>query len=107
MSYVATGHAPMPVTPDSAQWDTIPPFYSPVVQEVTEVSGFGPSSPDVTMSDGYAGGPVVDLSLDPHSVPPELKKEGQDWFAVFNPAAIKDGKKKLNVDLVHTLTHER
>ena len=54
MSYVATGHAPMPVTPDSAQWDTIPPFYSPVVQEVTEVSGFGPSSPDVTMSDGVS-----------------------------------------------------
>lgn len=59
------------------------------------------------MSDGYAGGPVVDLSLDPHTVPPELKKEGSDWFAVFNAAANKDGKKKLDVDLVHTLTHER
>lgn len=59
------------------------------------------------MSDSYAGGPVVDLSMDPHAVPPELKKEGSDWFAVFNPGATKDGKRRLNVDLVHTLTHER
>ena len=28
----------------------------------------------------------VDLSVDPATVPPELKNEGQDWFAVFNAA---------------------
>lgn len=31
------------------------------------------------------GGGVLDLGMDPHSVPAELKKEGSDWFAVFNP----------------------
>ncbi|KAI0947568.1 hypothetical protein AcW1_009291 [Taiwanofungus camphoratus] len=51
--------------------------------------------------------PPVDLSMDPHAVPPELKKEGPDWFAVFNPHAGKDGKKRaLDVGLVHTLMHE-
>jgi len=37
------------------------------------------------------------------SVPPELKKEGGDWFAIFNPNA----KRALDVNLVHTLHHER
>ncbi|KAI0066995.1 WD40 repeat-like protein [Artomyces pyxidatus] len=40
--------------------------------------------------------------LDPHNVPPELKKEGSDWFAVFNPKV----KRTLDVNLVHTLLHE-
>ena len=31
------------------------------------------------------GGDVLDLGMDPQSVPPEYKKEGSDWFAVFNP----------------------
>ena len=64
------------------------------------------------MSDGYAGGPSggVDFS-DIHSVPPEFKKEGSDWFAVFNPAPGEPGavgkKRTLDVQLVHTLMHER
>ncbi|KAF5375675.1 hypothetical protein D9615_009336 [Tricholomella constricta] len=40
--------------------------------------------------------------LDIHSVPPELKKEGSDWFAIFNPTT----KRVLDVSLVHTLMHE-
>ncbi|KAI0322872.1 WD40-repeat-containing domain protein [Amylostereum chailletii] len=40
--------------------------------------------------------------LDPHTAPPEYKTEGNDWFAVFNPKV----KRVLNVQLVHTLTHE-
>lgn len=65
-----------------------------------------PGNGDVTMSDGYAGGSSggVDFS-DIHSVPPEYKKEGSDWFAVFNPQGGK--KKALDVQLVHTLMHER
>jgi glucose repression regulatory protein TUP1 len=35
-------------------------------------------------------------------VPPELKKDGSDWFAVFNPKV----KRVLDVNLVHTLIHE-
>ncbi|KAF9260152.1 WD40 repeat-like protein [Marasmius fiardii PR-910] len=34
--------------------------------------------------------------------PPEFKKEGQDWFAIFNPEI----KKELDIDLVHTFMHE-
>ncbi|GLB45212.1 putative anaphase-promoting complex subunit 4 WD40 domain [Lyophyllum shimeji] len=40
--------------------------------------------------------------LDIHTVPPELKKEGSDWFAIFNP----NTKRVLDVSLVHTLMHE-
>ena len=41
--------------------------------------------------------------LDPLTVPPELKKEGSDWFAIFNPKV----KRTLDVNLVYTLHHER
>jgi len=41
--------------------------------------------------------------LDPSTLPPGLKKEGGDWFAVFNPEV----KRVLDVSLVHTLAHER
>jgi len=48
-----------------------------------------------------AGGFPEDL--DPASMPPEFKKEGSDWFAMFNPKV----KRSLDVSLVHTLMHER
>lgn len=41
--------------------------------------------------------------LDPETVPREFKKEGAEWFAVWNPR----NKKNLDVSLVHTLVHER
>ena len=41
--------------------------------------------------------------LDPVAVSPDFKKDGSDWFAVFNPKI----KKSLDVNLVHTLMHER
>ena len=42
------------------------------------------------------------------AVPADLKKEGADWFAIFNPNVSKDGKKRaLDVTLQHTLMHER
>ncbi len=41
--------------------------------------------------------------LDIHTVPPELKKEGSDWWAIFNPKV----KRQLDVTLVHSLMHER
>ncbi|KAF5310544.1 hypothetical protein D9619_008204 [Psilocybe cf. subviscida] len=49
---------------------------------------------------GTASGFLEDL--DPHNVPPEFKKEGSDWFAIFNPKV----KRVLDVQLVHTLMHE-
>ncbi len=41
------------------------------------------------------------LDLDIHSIPPELKKEASDWFAVFNPKI----ERTLDISLVHTLMH--
>jgi hypothetical protein len=42
-------------------------------------------------------------NLDFDSVPPELKKGGRDWFALFNPQV----KRVLDVSLMYTLVHER
>jgi hypothetical protein len=41
--------------------------------------------------------------LDIHTIPPEYKREGSDWYAVFNPKV----KRVLDVQLVHNLMHER
>jgi glucose repression regulatory protein TUP1 len=46
--------------------------------------------------------PVSLADLDPEALPRELKKEGSDWLALFNPKV----KKVLDVDLVHTLVHD-
>ncbi|GJJ77897.1 general transcriptional corepressor TUP1 [Entomortierella parvispora] len=40
-------------------------------------------------------------SDDPDSVPPQMKREGTDWFAISNPKVPQ----QLKVDLVHTLDH--
>ena len=40
--------------------------------------------------------------LDQFTLPPEFRKEGSDWIAIFNPKA----KRVLDVSLVHTLAHE-
>lgn len=36
------------------------------------------------------------------SLRPEQKREGSDWFAIFNPRIPR----VLDVDLVHTLSHD-
>ncbi|KAH0560092.1 hypothetical protein GP486_003385 [Trichoglossum hirsutum] len=41
-----------------------------------------------------------DLNID--DVPPEYKREGDGWFAIFNPNVPR----VLDVDLVHTLLHD-
>ncbi|KAG5649838.1 hypothetical protein H0H81_001827 [Sphagnurus paluster] len=60
----------------------------------------GPSTPGPVGGANPPGSFPDDLDI--HTVPPELKKEGSDWFAVFNPNA----KRVLDVSLVHTLMHE-
>lgn len=45
------------------------------------------------------GNNLADLNLD--HMPPGQKKEGSDWFAIFNPRVPR----MLDVDLVHTLEH--
>ncbi|KAL0075532.1 hypothetical protein J3Q64DRAFT_1775489 [Phycomyces blakesleeanus] len=39
--------------------------------------------------------------IDPESVPPNMRVEGQDWFALFNPNA----QRFLKVDLLHSFEH--
>ncbi|GAA5810467.1 hypothetical protein MFLAVUS_003888 [Mucor flavus] len=46
--------------------------------------------------------PIGLSDLDPESVPANMKVEGQDWFALFNPKVPR----YLKVDLVHTLDHD-
>ncbi|KAH9834160.1 uncharacterized protein C8Q71DRAFT_164015 [Rhodofomes roseus] len=55
VSYVTTGHAPMPVTSESAPWDTIPPFFSPFSEEVMEPADFVVGRTDVPMPDESTG----------------------------------------------------
>lgn len=59
----------------------------------------GPPTP----ATGSAGNANVLLDLDPDSLPSALKKEGSDWMTMFNPKV----KKVLDVELVHTLIHDR
>ncbi|OCH84471.1 WD40 repeat-like protein, partial [Obba rivulosa] len=70
-----------------------------------------PSQTPVTPESERVGGPAPGLAdaLDPGAVPPELKKEGSDWFAVFAGRDKKGAPEKeraLDVGLVHTLMHE-
>ena len=62
-------------------------------------SGYGTTGPTATT------GATLNFpdDIDIHNVPSEFKKEGKDWFAIFNPKV----KRALDVNLVHTLMHER
>lgn len=46
---------------------------------------------------------VLPKDLDIRTIPHEYKREGSDWYVVFNPKV----KRVLDVQLVHTLMHER
>ncbi|KAF5314611.1 hypothetical protein D9611_007244 [Ephemerocybe angulata] len=39
-------------------------------------------------------------------VPAEYKKEGSDWYALFNARKMRAGKKPVDVGLVHNLMHD-
>ncbi|KAI8642050.1 WD40-repeat-containing domain protein [Parasitella parasitica] len=55
------------------------------------------ASPSTTNAQQHGG--LADV--DPESVPANMKVEGQDWFALFNPKTSR----QLKVDLAHTLDH--
>ncbi|CAA7264258.1 unnamed protein product [Cyclocybe aegerita] len=101
---------------------SVPPGAGPGGSMEGNSLGLMPGGPGSTMGPGGGGGPpgtagagpstaVVPGAglppsfpddLDIHNIPPELKKEGADWFAIFNPKV----KRVLDVNLMHTLMHE-
>lgn len=84
---------PGPATPHQAPSSSYPdPRPSPQL-------GRPPSPPPQ-----HQGHPVINnlADLDVESLRPEQKREGPDWFAIFNPRIPR----VLDVDLVHTLSHD-
>lgn len=80
-----------PNTPQQSQQAPYPgspqiPRPTPPPQQTTRI-------PDV-------GNQLADLS--PEMLPPHQKREGDDWFVIFNPRV----QRVLDVELVHTLQHE-
>jgi len=77
-------HTPRPLVPAPQPQPSAVQPYSPATNE--------------TISGG--SNPLSDL--EPDQVPPELKKEGSDWWAIFSPNVPR----VLDVSLSLTLTHE-
>ncbi|KAK1229311.1 hypothetical protein PQX77_007629 [Marasmius sp. AFHP31] len=75
------------------------------VQENIEYRSFSSESPNGSQqraNHAFSRGEFPE-DIDVSQYPPEFKKEGADWFALFNPS-VKEG---LDVSLVHTLVHDR
>lgn len=87
-------------TPSQSQINTYPG--SPQVQvprPTPPPGGQGHHPPGLHPSIPNVGNTLADL--DPEQIPPSHKREGQDWFAIFNPAI----RRQLDVELVHNLPH--
>jgi len=88
-----TRGVPGPATPQQTSQAPYPdPRASPQVARPT------PPPPTQQMRD--VGNALADL--DPDRMRPDQKREGPDWFAIFNPRV----QRVLDVDLVHNLPHE-
>ncbi|XP_044717565.1 WD domain, g-beta repeat domain-containing protein [Hirsutella rhossiliensis] len=93
------GRPPNAVGPATPQINTPVPYpgnaQSPQVSHPTpdHARMGGPRAPPV-------GNSLGDLEVD--AVAPHNKKTGSDWYAIFNPQV----QRVLDVDLVHSLTHE-
>ncbi|KAK7531390.1 wd-repeat protein [Phyllosticta citribraziliensis] len=93
-----------PPGPPTPQQNTAAPYPgSPQVARPTPPPGqlhAEPHNPLVTPAPPNVGNSLAEL--DPDQVPPNYKREGTDWFAIFNPRT----RRVLDVDLVHTLPHD-
>ena len=86
------------------------PYPDPAAPPSTSGSATGASSSTAVVPAAASSGAVTSSTtpafpdeIDLQSIPDSLKKEGSDWFAVFN----SNVKRVLNVSLVHTFVHER
>ncbi len=84
---------PGPATP---QQTTQPPYPDP--RASPQVARPTPPPPAQQLRD--VGNALADL--DPDRMRPDQKREGPDWYAVFNPRV----QRVLDVELVHNLPHE-
>ncbi|KAG0000013.1 general transcription repressor, partial [Entomortierella chlamydospora] len=78
--------------------------YVPLKEESSIASnkrkaGTGSSTPTPSVRTKNTGS--ANWSDDPDNVPPQLKREGPDWFAISNPKVPQ----LLKVDLVHSMDH--
>ena len=83
---------PGPATPQQNQQSAYPDRASPQIPRPT------PLPPQSQIRD--VGNVLADLN--PDLLPAHQKREGEDWFAVFNPRV----QRVLDVNLVHNLQHE-
>ncbi|KAI8976622.1 WD40-repeat-containing domain protein [Trametes punicea] len=76
-------------------------------KDIPDVDALPPPPPPSSSPSNPNPSMPIDLSMsDPHSGPPTLKKEGSDWFALFTPVG-EEQKRAFDVQLIHTLMHER
>ena len=83
---------PGPATPQQNQQAPYPDRASPQIPR--------PTPPPQQSQIPNVGNMLADL--DPDRLGPHQKREGDDWFAVFNPRVPR----LLDVNLVHNLVHE-
>lgn len=102
--------APVPVAPTPTPTEQTPaaaptsPTTAVSAPAANSTAANGTTSTAVTTTTGSSSQLTMATltDLDPEQVPPELKKEGSDWFAIFNPQA----QRKLDISLTLSLTHE-
>lgn len=106
---IANRGAPGPATPQQHPGQPQPmpyqndPRASPQIPRPTPPGGEVTVPPRHEMGVSHipnVGNMLADL--DPNQLPDHLKRQGQDWHAVFNPAVPR----ALDVQLLHNLVHE-
>ncbi|RMZ87799.1 hypothetical protein DV736_g4978, partial [Chaetothyriales sp. CBS 134916] len=76
-----------------------PPNSFPAYQPGPTLNGYGQPQPQAANSPGLGKNRNITNRAD---LPDHLKKEGPDWYAIFNPAVPR----MLDVNLLHNLVHE-
>lgn len=96
------GHPPPTVGPGLAPLQSQPGYSMPPGPAGPPSQPLGSNAMDTSAQSPAARTAGVFLDeLDPAVMPPELKKEGPDYWAVFNP----NTKRVIDVDIVHTFPH--
>ncbi|KAJ9628547.1 general transcription repressor [Taxawa tesnikishii (nom. ined.)] len=90
-----------PGGPATPQQNTAHPYPVPNSPQVPRPVDQAPPQqhPNVLATLPNYGNQLVEYRVD--EMPPELKREGEDWYAVFNPRI----RRNLDVHLVHNLIH--